>query len=303
MSGICARSAAYCAQERGSGKVEAKLYAVPWVHAGMLRPAPAGVGPTCGPPNTSGKLTVAMVPGASYGWGRAWGSVALLLWPLGALLQRIDLHPFAMSTPSYVRSLVGCKDSETVMMDSGNEPVEISMHFSPEDWTEASLAALVGSYQAKLQAMGAPPQEILTHVDKQEDGSVDVNVSWDRRGTVMHTMTGRDAAGRLVPHGNKPGLIMYTEENGETYLEVPEKQSFDAPVPAVPSDSIVEPDPVERTDRTESTIDRQDGSAVPWVWFAAIGAGVLAGVGCIGWFWRKGRDHRVSKKAESRDAH
>ena len=107
------------------------------------------------------------------------------------------------------------------MMGSSNDPVEISVHFGPDEWSETGLAALVGSYQDMLHAMGASAKDTVTQVNKQEGGSVSIRVSWDRRGTVMHTMTGLDDAGRLVPHGNKPGLLMYTEKDGETYLELP----------------------------------------------------------------------------------
>ncbi|MDJ0315182.1 hypothetical protein [Arthrobacter sp. H35-D1] len=172
------------------------------------------------------------------------------------------------------------------MMGSSNDPVEISVHFGPDDWTETRLAMLVGSYQDRLRGMGAPAKDIVTEVDKQEDGSVRIHVSWNRRGTVMHTMTGRDASGRLVPDGDRPGLIMYTEDDGETYLEVPEKQST-AP-----------PDPVAWARQTGRTTYRGPGNAVPWPWFAGIGAGLVAASVCIGWVRGKARG-----KAEGRGTH
>ncbi len=170
------------------------------------------------------------------------------------------------------------------MMGSSNDPVEISVHFGPDDWTETRLTALVGSYQDKLHAMGAPAKDTVTQIDKREDGSVSIRVSWDRRGTVRNTMTGEDAAGRLVPHGNKPGLIMHTEQDGETYLEVPEKQSSALP------------DPVVRARRTEAATHREERSAVPWFWFAGIAAGVLATVSGIGWIRDKIRGTKNQRK-------
>ncbi|WP_207345355.1 hypothetical protein [Arthrobacter sp. E3] len=165
------------------------------------------------------------------------------------------------------------------MTDSSSKPVEISVHFGPDEWNETGLAALVASYQDMIQAMGAPMKDTVTHVDKQEDGSVRIRVSWDRRGTVIQTMTGKDAAGRLVPHGNEPGLIMYTEEDGATYLELPGTQPPTPPIPVVPAPG---PDPANHPEKK---------SSVPWTWFAGIVAGLLAAVGGIGWFRRKTKNN------------
>ncbi|MBB6402866.1 hypothetical protein [Arthrobacter sp. AZCC_0090] len=59
------------------------------------------------------------------------------------------------------------------------EPVEISTRFRPGEWTEASLAALTASYREKIRAMGAAPEDIVTHIDRGTNGSVAVSVSWD----------------------------------------------------------------------------------------------------------------------------
>ena len=172
------------------------------------------------------------------------------------------------------------------MMGSSNDPVEISVHFGPDEWSETGLAALVGSYQDMLHSMGASAKDTVTQVNKQEGGSVSIRVSWDRRGTVMHTMTGLDDAGRLVPHGNKPGLLMYTEKDGETYLELPAKQPSAVPDPVVPAP------------RSENASHRGDRSAVPWTWFAGIVASLVAAVGGIGWILRK-RRNKLRKHGKS----
>ena len=177
------------------------------------------------------------------------------------------------------------------MMGSSNDPVEISVHFGPDDWTETRLAMLVGSYQDKLRGMGAPAKDIVTEVDKQEDGSVRIHVSWNRRSTVMHTMTGQDASGRLVPDGDRPGLIMRTEDDGETYLEVPEEKLSSLP------------DPVEWTRRMDGATHRDEGAGVPWIRFVVMAAGLVTAVGGIGWIRRRTRGRKLSEQGGNRGAH
>ena len=172
------------------------------------------------------------------------------------------------------------------MMDSGNEPVEISMHFSPEDWTEASLATLVSSYQDKVQAMGAALEDVITQVERLGDGSVNVQVSWDRRSTVTDPMTGEDVSGGADTFGSKSALIMYTEEEDETFVELQDEHS------------IAPPGPLEMAGGGEPAIDRQELPGIPWAWFVVVGAGLFAAAGGIGWLRRK-----INNKAESHDAH
>jgi hypothetical protein len=58
------------------------------------------------------------------------------------------------------------------------EPVEISTRMRPGEWTEESLEALVNSYRTRILEMGASAAEIVTDIDRNDDGSVKVNVSW-----------------------------------------------------------------------------------------------------------------------------
>lgn len=58
------------------------------------------------------------------------------------------------------------------------EPVEISTRMRPGEWTESSLEELVTTYRAKILAMGAAVSEVMTDVERNEDGSVKVVVSW-----------------------------------------------------------------------------------------------------------------------------
>ena len=171
------------------------------------------------------------------------------------------------------------------MIDSGNEPVEISMHFSPEDWTETSLAAVVSSYQDKVRAMGAPPKDVITQVERLGDGSVSVHVSWDRRGTVMDPMTGDEVSGGPFTEGSRPGLIMYTEEDGETFVELQDEHS----IPPTGS--------VEMARGGEPAIYGKERAGVPWAWIVVVGAGLFAVARGIGWIRRK-----IHSKAKSHDA-
>ena len=58
------------------------------------------------------------------------------------------------------------------------EPVEISTRMRPGEWTEESLQDLVASYRARLLTMGAAASEVVIEVEKNDDGSVKVNVKW-----------------------------------------------------------------------------------------------------------------------------
>lgn len=58
------------------------------------------------------------------------------------------------------------------------EPVEISTRMRPGEWTDATLAELVASYRAKILDMGASASEVVEEIEKHDDGSVKVNVSW-----------------------------------------------------------------------------------------------------------------------------
>ncbi len=58
------------------------------------------------------------------------------------------------------------------------EPVEISTRMRPGEWTESSLEELVTTYRAKILAMGASISEVVTDVERNDDGSVKVAVSW-----------------------------------------------------------------------------------------------------------------------------
>lgn len=65
------------------------------------------------------------------------------------------------------------------MAEDNVEPVEISTRIRPGEWTEASLAELTDSYRKKIMAMGAAPEDVVTHIDRGTNGSVAVSVSWD----------------------------------------------------------------------------------------------------------------------------
>lgn len=65
------------------------------------------------------------------------------------------------------------------------EPVEISTRIRPGEWTESSLEELVTTYRAKLMGMGARVADIVTEVDRNDDGSVRVSVAW-RKGDIAN---------------------------------------------------------------------------------------------------------------------
>ncbi|WP_416404729.1 hypothetical protein [Arthrobacter sp. LFS091] len=61
------------------------------------------------------------------------------------------------------------------------EPVEISTRMRPGEWTEESLQAHIEDYRRQIRAMGAAEQQIVTNVERTENGAVRVVVSWDRQ--------------------------------------------------------------------------------------------------------------------------
>lgn len=60
------------------------------------------------------------------------------------------------------------------------EPVEISTRMRPGEWTEESLQAHIEEYRQQIRDMGAAESQIVTDVDRTEEGAVRVAVSWDR---------------------------------------------------------------------------------------------------------------------------
>lgn len=58
------------------------------------------------------------------------------------------------------------------------DPVEISTRMRPGEWTDATLAELVAGYRARIMEMGATASEVVEEIEKNDDGSVKVNVSW-----------------------------------------------------------------------------------------------------------------------------
>lgn len=75
------------------------------------------------------------------------------------------------------------------------EPVEISTRMRPGEWSETSLEQLIESYRARIMEMGASLTDIHTDVDRNDDGSVRVVVSWIKPG---------DLAPRAVSDGRLP---------------------------------------------------------------------------------------------------
>ncbi|MCF3138358.1 MULTISPECIES: hypothetical protein [unclassified Paenarthrobacter] len=61
------------------------------------------------------------------------------------------------------------------------EPVEISTRMRPGEWTEESLQAHIEDYRQQIRAMGAAEQQIVTKVERTDNGAVLVVVSWDRQ--------------------------------------------------------------------------------------------------------------------------
>ena len=71
------------------------------------------------------------------------------------------------------------------------EPVEISTRMRPGEWTESSLEELVTTYRAKLMGMGASVADIVTEVDRNDDGSVRVFVAWRKDDAPNEAATGQ----------------------------------------------------------------------------------------------------------------
>lgn len=65
------------------------------------------------------------------------------------------------------------------MTEHAPEPVEISAHFRPGEWTEESLESHVAHYRRKLLDMGAVDRAIGVVVHRLDDGSVDLIASWN----------------------------------------------------------------------------------------------------------------------------
>lgn len=63
------------------------------------------------------------------------------------------------------------------------EPVEISTRMRPGEWTEASLEELVNSYRQRIVEMGANLADVVTDIERGDDGGVRVAVSWDKPAT------------------------------------------------------------------------------------------------------------------------
>lgn len=62
------------------------------------------------------------------------------------------------------------------------EPVEISTRMRPGEWTEESLAAHIEDYKQQIRNMGATDAEIVTNIERTEEGAARVVVSWNRSG-------------------------------------------------------------------------------------------------------------------------
>jgi hypothetical protein len=48
------------------------------------------------------------------------------------------------------------------------------------EWTEVSLAELVSTYRARIAVMGASAAVVATDIERNDDGSVKVVVSWTK---------------------------------------------------------------------------------------------------------------------------
>ncbi len=60
------------------------------------------------------------------------------------------------------------------------EPVEISTRMRPGEWTEESLQEHLEDYRQQIRDMGAKESQIVTNVERTEEGAARVVVSWDR---------------------------------------------------------------------------------------------------------------------------
>ncbi|WP_427172474.1 hypothetical protein [Arthrobacter sp. 92] len=83
------------------------------------------------------------------------------------------------------------------------DPVEISTRMRPGEWTEKSLEEVITLYRAKLMEMGAVAGEIVTEVERDDDGSVSVALSWSRIPARHAAPAGGNPAGR-TPAGASP---------------------------------------------------------------------------------------------------
>jgi hypothetical protein len=52
----------------------------------------------------------------------------------------------------------------------------------PGEWTEESLQAHIEDYRQQIRNMGAADAEIVTNVERTEEGAARVVVSWNRTG-------------------------------------------------------------------------------------------------------------------------
>jgi hypothetical protein len=50
------------------------------------------------------------------------------------------------------------------------------------EWTEESLQARLEDYRQQIRSMGATDAEIVTNVERTEEGAARVVVSWNRTG-------------------------------------------------------------------------------------------------------------------------
>lgn len=82
------------------------------------------------------------------------------------------------------------------------EPVEISTRMRPGEWTESSLEELVTTYRAKILAMGAGVSEVVSEVERNDDGSVKVAVSWAKPALADGTVTDGTVADRTLADGS-----------------------------------------------------------------------------------------------------
>ncbi|MCU1517390.1 MAG: hypothetical protein JWQ75_2111 [Pseudarthrobacter sp.] len=74
------------------------------------------------------------------------------------------------------------------------EPVEISTRMRPGEWTESTLAELVATYRERILAMGAGAADVVTDVERNDDGSVKVVVSWAKPAVADAAAAGGPAA-------------------------------------------------------------------------------------------------------------
>ncbi|WP_181034305.1 hypothetical protein [Arthrobacter sp. GMC3] len=105
------------------------------------------------------------------------------------------------------------------MTDMESEPVEISTLLGPGEWTEETLPLLAQSYRDRLIDMGAEPESLLTSIDRGNNGSVKVCVSWDRRSILPGGPSTPIATGSLTSGPSEEKIVMYTDDDGTTWVE------------------------------------------------------------------------------------